>query len=452
MGRMGRAVLGAALGGWLLAACGTSAPPAAVPTVAAPAMTTLAEWRQVTRDLTAAAPAAAQAEADAVWQALVAAHRVPLVFDDQVIFLYKGAAQSVVWRGVFSNWGDGTPLTGRRLGETDLWVAQLAVPAGARIEYKVVRDDTDWLQDPGNPATVPSGETTNSLLVLPGFTTTDCSTPQPGVPAGTLTANIPLAGKALGYTVNYRVYTPPGYASLSKLPVFYVLDGSDFIDPRMGAMPIVLDNLLAAGRIHPVIAVFVDPHEPGNPSNNRREDEFLSRGVAFARFVATELVPAVDAHYRTDPRPDARIIQGVSYGGLAATYIAASQSTVFHNLAALSPSYWTLGEGVALANPAQTAGVQAMAPAILAVLNCGPGQPHACLPLTLFLSHGVPEWDVGDFTADLRQLQRDGYAVTAVRLQEGHAWSAWRGVLDEMLTTFVGCCRVDAPAAPAGGL
>src|SRR3989304_6068113 len=160
--------------------------------------------------------------------------------------------------------------------------------------------------------------------------------------------------------------------------MLYVLDGNDFVDERMDALPNILDNLIASGRMKPVLAVFADAREPGNPQHNRREDEFLVHPVEHAQFIADELVPAIDRAYRTDPRPDARVIVGVRYGGLSATFIAVSQTNVFHNLAAFSPSLWVLDSPQHLADPQQVAGSRVMLPPMQAATECGGDTGFKC--------------------------------------------------------------------------
>jgi len=89
----------------------------------------------------------------------------------------------------------------------------------------------------------------------------------------TLTDNIRISSDPLGYDLQYRVYLPDGYQSLENLPVMYVTDGQGYI--RRGRMPVVLDRLIRAERIEPVIAVFVDPRDPDNNDINRRNQQFF---------------------------------------------------------------------------------------------------------------------------------------------------------------------------------
>ncbi len=410
----------------------------AIPTARPIVIDTLQDLRTVVRDIATAAPAAAQARADALWQALVAGRRVPLILGQQVVFFYKGDAGQVEWRGAFNGWG-APGLRGGRIGQTDLWTGQIELPAASRVEYKIVLNGQDWIVDPANPNAQVSGLTgDNNVVIMPGFSVSDESDRRAGVTPGTLTAGLSIASQALGYTVNYWVYAPAGYEGLEQLPVLYVLDGNDFVDERMGALPNVLDNLIAGGQIQPVLAVFVDAREPGESQRNRREDEFLANPVEHAHFIAEELVPAIDRAYRTNPRPEARAIVGVSYGGLSAAYIAATQTTVFHNLAAFSPSLWVLDNPDNLADPQQAAGARLMVAPVQAVTECGGDTGYPCprLPLRIFLTAGVPNWDVGDFRNVVRTLQKQGYPIEFHSVLEGHTWSHWRGLSDEMLVDF----------------
>jgi enterochelin esterase family protein len=425
--------------------------PVTTPTVTAapiptlPAIERLADLAAVVARITGAPPAAAQAQADALWQSLVSAQRVPLILGRQVFFFYKGEAEQVQWRGAFNGWA-APGLAGSRIGQTDLWTAQTVLPAASRVEYKIVVDNATWLVDPANPNTEFSGLTgENNVVVMPGFTVSDESGVRPEATPGTLVADLQIDSAYLGYPVHYWVYLPAGYEQLDRLPVLYALDGNDFVDERMGALPHVLDNLIAAGQIEPVLAVFVDARDPSRPEYNRREDAFLAHPDEHARFIADELVPVIDQGYRTDPAPEARLIAGVSYGGLSASYVAVTQPEVFHNLAALSPSFWVVNDPTRMSDPEQRAGAELMQGPVNAAAQCGGETGVACpaLPLKVFLSAGVPGWDVGDLGTLAATLDAQGYPVLLQSVLEGHTWSHWRGVADEMLSFFFGADQAD---------
>jgi enterochelin esterase-like enzyme len=399
---------------------------------------TIQDFYTLMRKISKSPPSSAQIHADDVWQTLLKTYKLPLRLGDYVAFLYKGDAEMVEWRGAFNNWG--VPgLEGIRIGETDLWFQVLVVPPASRMEYKIVLNGQEWIIDPVNPDTQRSGLTgDNSVVTMPGFIVTDESQPRIDVEPGTLTSEMPIDSINLGYTVNYRVYLPVGYEYMPALPVLYVLDGNDFLDDQMGALPIILDNLIADERIQPVLVVFVDSREPGNPQVNRREMEFLAHPLEHALFISDELVPAIDDAYRTNPHPEARTILGVSYGGISAIYIAASQTDIFQNIAAFSPSLWVLDSPEYLTDPRYVEGSQVMYTPVQAATICGGDTSITCpsLPMKVFLTAGIPDWDVGDFSTLVDTLVSQNYPLEYHRVNEGHTWSAWRGLSDEMLMYF----------------
>lgn len=260
------------------------------------AIVTVEDFQRRIAEIEQADTSQAQGLADSLWQALTAQGRAPLVFGERVFFLYKGAANSVTWRGDFTGWESGPGVEGKRIGGSDLWMAETTLPVDARANYKIVLDGQDWILDPANPRVQPGGLGDNNILAMPEFAVTTDTARRNDVAPGTLSDDLTIESTNLGYAVNYRVYTPANYDDLSGLPVVYVTDGNDWVYEPYGAMAVALDNLIADGRIEPVMAVFIDAREPGNPENNRREQEFLDHFDPYARFVAEELVPAIDLH------------------------------------------------------------------------------------------------------------------------------------------------------------
>jgi enterochelin esterase family protein len=353
--------------------------------------------------------AGSQREADAFWKALVDSGQVPFIAGDRVAFLYRGRARSVQWVGDFTGWETGAPLKGRRAGKSHLWVAYATFPRNARLEYRLVVNGRDAVPDPANPLQQWGGFGPNSVVAMPDYRFPDVVIPRADVPAGELRDPVLLDSAELGYTVGIQVYTPVGYPALSELPSIYVSDAHEYADPRMGAMPIVLDNLIADARIEPLIAVFIDPRDP-KTGVNRRQDEFLSN-PAYAAFIARELVPYVDRAYKTAPSPDKRAILGVSYGGVNAAYSALTYPDMFHLVAMQSPAFVddTLYQAYRTAER---------------------------LPLKVFLSAGYP-WDFDART--IRDILQDkGYPLHYQEAPEGHSWGQWRSQIDDLLVYFWG--------------
>jgi len=427
-----------------LTACTTTNPaiPAATNKPAAQSIqiNSMGDLRLISQEILAAEPSMAKARANQLWQTLATEERVPLIFDQTVVFLYKGQVDRVNWRGDFNAWA-APGLEGKRIGQSDLWIGVTELPPASRAAYKIVVNDKDWLADQANPHTTFSGLTgVNSVVTMPGFTVTDESQKRNAGTPGKLTGEFSITSAQLGYAVNYWVYIPLGYESLQQLPVLYVLDGNDFVDERMGAMPIILDNLIADKRITPIIAVFVNARDPNNPQFNRREEEFLAHPIEHAQFIADELVPLIDRTYRTNAQADARVIAGVSYGGVSAFYIGASQSRVFHNVAMFSPALWVLDSPQYLKDQKQVEGSRSMLPAVDTAVQCGDEIGVACppLPMNVFLTGGIASWDMGGLDSFAKGAQERGYPIEFHQVQEGHGWDNWRGLTDEMLIYFFG--------------
>lgn len=381
-------------------------------------------------DAEAAALADRATLADAFWQRV---EQTPLVESDTTaVFLWHGEAASVGVLGDMGEWAETLPLT--RIDGTDLWYRRFALEPDARLEYLfMVDEDSEGFgaellgtPDPRNPNRVLSGFGPFSELAMPGYDYPDVFGPvRDGTPGSFdgLDAHT-LAPGVLPYAHEIRVYTPPGYADgTAQHPTVVFMDGFDYVE--FAHVPAVLDHLIDRGEIEPVVAVFVDPpnrHGPGSP-NRMTEYGF---GEDFVAFLADELVPFVDARYRTRRDPDQRLIVGDSYGGLIATYVPFQRPDVF-GLGYSQSGYHSL-QGDRMIRLVESEPVP---------------------PIRLFVDVGTYEGTVGagmldpnetDFLAANRRL-RDaldarGYDFVYAEQPEGHTWGNWRGHLPRALRHF----------------
>lgn len=363
------------------------------------AFSTLAEFNNFMKST-------ASGKVDDFWQVVTATGQMPLIFGDEIaVFLYRGQAEKVACQGDFI-------AEYTRQGETDLWAFMKQLEPDARLEYQIVVDSNTFLLDPLNPFTETGGFGTKSVVRMPAYVVPEFTLAREGIVHGTLSENFTFSSQSLGYTLNYRVYTPISYETSENLPVLYVTDGQDFANPGMGALVNVLDSLIADGRIKPIIAVLVDPRDPIT-GYNRREEELVPDSLAscpFCDFVALELVPTIDAAYKTDPSPDARALLGFSLGGMFTAHMGLAYPDVFHLIAIQSP--YISGNW------------------ILETYQEG-GQ----LPLKVFLSHG--SYDERASSIRLRDiLDAKGYPLLYIETHEGHSYGNVRGVLDDLLISF----------------
>ena len=133
-----------------------------------------------------------------------------------------------------------------------------------------------------------------------------------------------------------HVYTPPGYDSgKSRYPVLYLQHGAGENDsswPNQGRAGFILDNLIAERKAVPMIVVmengmvapragFVPPADGARGPNRRNE--------AFGDLVTTELIPMVDATYRTQADRAHRAIAGLSMGAGQAMQIGLANLDLF---------------------------------------------------------------------------------------------------------------------------
>ncbi|MGI9427237.1 MAG: alpha/beta hydrolase-fold protein, partial [Bythopirellula sp.] len=114
------------------------------------------------------------------------------------------------------------------------------------------------------------------------------------------------------------VYTPPGYSSDTKYPVFYLLHGigGDEEEWRRGGHPeIILDNLIADQKAEPMIVVMPNGRAQ---KNDRAEGNVMASAPAFANFegdLLKDLIPFVESKYSVQSDRESRALAGLSMGG-----------------------------------------------------------------------------------------------------------------------------------------
>ena len=110
----------------------------------------------------------------------------------------------------------------------------------------------------------------------------------------------------------------------------------------MGSATEVMDNLIAEGKLQPVVAVFIDPRDPAT-GQNRRASEYITNRE-FARFVADELVPTVESSLRGRAGCSGPHHHWDIAGGLNYAYFGAVEHDTFRNLGIQSPAFWPAPE------------------------------------------------------------------------------------------------------------
>ncbi len=177
--------------------------------------------------------------------------------------------------------------------------------------------------------------------------------PKPGVPEGKLTAMPPWKSKVFpGTERDWSVYVPAQYKPDGSAALMIFQDGHDYQN-RSGAwgVPTVLDNLIAAGEIPPMVAVFINPgHDPAKPrqnpwSSSNRSLEYDGLGPAYSRFLLDEIIPEIEKLWPVSKDPERRGLCGASSGGICSFTAAWERPDQFRRVLSTIGSFVNLRGG-----------------------------------------------------------------------------------------------------------
>ncbi len=155
--------------------------------------------------------------------------------------------------------------------------------------------------------------------------------------SGKVLEGLKLPSKILGRGVSYAVYLPPDYATSSRrYPVVYLLHGytddeSGWI--QFGEVNLAADRAIAEREIPPMIIVMPDGGVTWYVND-------ISGRVRYEDMFVKELIPHIDATFRTRPSREFRGIAGLSMGGWGTLVHAFRHPELFAAGAAFSAAVW----------------------------------------------------------------------------------------------------------------
>jgi len=233
--------------------------------------------------------------------------------------------------------------------------------------------------------------------------------------------------RSLGLFRSAYVYTPPDYdRGSATYPVLYLLHGSGGIEASWvmdGLANVILDNLIADGKVKPMVVVmpFGHPEASGRIGNL---PTFVRRDLGeFSRDLFEDVMPMIERLYRVKRDPDARAIAGLSMGGNQARQIGLGRMDLFHYVATFSGTMGVASGTVSSDTIRQT----------FATMFADPAETNATLRL-LWAAVGSDEANLLAqhklFTAllDAHQIRH-----TFVTIPGGHTWHVWRRNLRDLL-------------------
>lgn len=231
------------------------------------------------------------------------------------------------------------PMT--QVAGSGVWSLSARVPARARFAYwlaensPLVTEGPDvgvmlsTLQaDPLNPHRTCAPDAPlkgcQSVVEMPDAPAQPWIVRNASTPSGSVTS-YSLESVRLKNERAVSVYTPAPYRATGEpAALVVVFDRGAYLS--VVPTPTVLDNLIAASAIPPVVAVFVDNPDPATRSRE------LTPNPDFPEFLASELLPWIHERYNVTTDPRFVVVAGSSYGGLAATYAAFRHPELFGNV------------------------------------------------------------------------------------------------------------------------
>ncbi|HEY3439677.1 MAG TPA: alpha/beta hydrolase-fold protein [Paludibaculum sp.] len=177
------------------------------------------------------------------------------------------------------------------------------------------------------------------------------------VPHGQL-RETPFYSKRSDAVLRCFVYTPPDYEKNSgkRYPVLYLQHGGGEDETGWGSQGktgLIMDNLIAAGKTRPFIIVMASSYVPGAQMGPPRAPAPAAQPgaparpagaggpprfnfSAFERVLLDELIPFIDANFRTQADQAHRAMAGLSMGGMQTKQITLANLDKFSHIGIFS--------------------------------------------------------------------------------------------------------------------
>ncbi len=184
-----------------------------------------------------------------------------------------------------------------------LIIAALLSPAAAFAQREPLKFDIAWVNPPKDP---PRGVTHHVFT-----------------------------SKSMGKDAGFNIYLPPDYegSGSRRYPVIYWLHGAGGHESQGLAQAALLDKAIASGAMPPTIMVI--------PNGGKRSEyrDWPDQNVLAETMIVKELIPLVDARYRTQAAPFGRAIEGMSMGGNGSLKLALKYPEMFGSVLAIAGTY-----------------------------------------------------------------------------------------------------------------
>jgi enterochelin esterase family protein len=226
----------------------------------------------------------------------------------------------------------------------------------------------------------------------------------------------------LGRFRRAHIYTPPGYEKGNEsYPVLYLLHGASDSDASwstVGKAGLVADNLIAAGKIPPMLIVMPMGHT-GEFAFGPDRSNLQKQMTEFEQDFVTDLRPFIESNYRLKEGREHRAIAGLSMGGAQTLNIAFGNLGDYSHVGVFSSGVFGIEGG---GGPAGNTGPswESAHTEMLKDADLKKG-----LKLVWFAT-GKDDFLLKTSQATVKMLESNQFDVTYEETEGGHTWINWR--------------------------
>lgn len=263
---------------------------------------------------------------------------------DAVVYLSGDRRELGLWKP------DGLRLRRQRDGS---WTGRVHLTPGDQAQFKVTLGRWDRVEKDSLGRDIPNRSLGDDTSAAPKLDVEVKGWGQPFVRPHTVVGDLHghdrFYSHQLGNVRSVWVWLPADYNAdpTKRFPVVYMHDGQNLFDAARSAfgseweVDEAATALIERGETRSFIVVGVE-------NTADRFGEYTptpaggvgGRGPVYGKFLTGEVIPFIDAYYRTLEGPEHTFVAGSSLGGLISLYLLREYPQVFGGCGALSPSLW----------------------------------------------------------------------------------------------------------------
>lgn len=213
--------------------------------------------------------------------------------------------------------------------DNGVWKGRLSFIEDGIYRYRFIVDGVT-VYDPKSPS---ASETSALMIVSPKG---DEFFAMKNVPHGAVAERY-YWSQTLDCVRRMHVWTPAGYEkSTEKLPVLYLVHGGGDTDnswPGVGAAGLILDNLMAEGKMKSMVVVMP------NGSIDMPDGNMVGEVPLFAEDMIKDIIPFIENNYRVVTEQSHRAMAGLSMGGMETLEVTLNNPELFSYVWVLSASF-----------------------------------------------------------------------------------------------------------------